>query len=143
MAIDVRALGRGMTRRCPRCGAGGLFASFFRLKERCPRCGYGFVREEGYWLGAMIVIMALTEFVFAVAFVGGMVVTWPDVPWTALLVVGVVLNVVVPIVGYPWSMTTWMGLDLTFHPLDTAEEAEAVAARAVDPTAARGPSDAS
>jgi uncharacterized protein (DUF983 family) len=128
MAIDVRALGRGMARRCPRCGSGDLFASFFRLRSRCPRCAYGFEREEGYWLGAMIVIMALTELVFAAFFVGGMVLTWPDVPWTLLLVVGVALNIIVPVFGYPWSQTTWMGLHLAFHPLEAAEEADAIAA---------------
>jgi uncharacterized protein (DUF983 family) len=127
VAISPRAFGRGVLRRCPRCGHGDLFTSFFRLRPSCPGCGFGFEREEGYWLGAMIVIMALTEFLFGVWFVGGMLVTWPDVPWTLLLVGGVVLNLVVPIAGYPWSKTTWMGLHLTFVPLDAAEEATAVA----------------
>lgn len=128
MAIDVRALGRGMLQRCPRCGARGLFESFFRLRARCPGCGYGFEREEGYWLGSMIVIMALTLVVFGTVFVGGMVLTWPDVPWDLLLVLGLVVNLLVPILAYPWSQTTWMGLDLTFHPLEASEEAEAIAA---------------
>ncbi|MEY3020322.1 MAG: hypothetical protein RLZZ272_1306 [Actinomycetota bacterium] len=131
MAIDVRALGRGMLQRCPRCGARGLFESFFRLRKRCPGCAYSLEREEGYWLGSMIVIMALTLVVFGVVVVGGMVATWPDVPWDLLLVAGVVVNVVVPVFAYPWSQTTWMGLDLTFHPLEAAEEADAIAARDV------------
>lgn len=131
MAIDVRALGRGMVQRCPRCGARGLFESFFRLRKRCPGCAYSFEREEGYWLGSMIVIMALTLVVFGVVVVGGMVATWPDVPWDLLLVAGVVVNVLVPVFAYPWSQTTWMGLDLTFHRLEAAEEADAIAARDV------------
>jgi uncharacterized protein (DUF983 family) len=129
MAIQVRALARGMRQRCPRCGATGLFRSFFGLRESCPGCGFGFVREEGYWLGAMIVVMALTEALFALWLVGGLLLTWPDVPWTLLLVGGIVLNVVVPIVAYPWSKTTWLGLHLAFVPLDAAEEAAAITAR--------------
>ena len=27
---------RGLRRRCPRCGAGRLFARWFRMAERCP-----------------------------------------------------------------------------------------------------------
>jgi uncharacterized protein (DUF983 family) len=108
--MDARALGRGMLRRCPACGAGGLFTGFFTLRERCPSCGLEFEREEGYWLGAMVVAMALVIAQFAVVFLGGLVLTWPDVPWTGLLVVTFVLNAVVPVVAYPWCKTVWMGI---------------------------------
>jgi uncharacterized protein (DUF983 family) len=144
MAIQVRALARGMLERCPRCGAKGLFRSFFGLRDSCPGCGFGFVREEGYWLGAMIVVMALTEALFALWLVGGLLLTWPDVPWTLLLVGGIVLNIVVPIVAYPWSKTTWLGLHLAFVPLDAAEEAAAITAHAAAArTSGRTGSDAS
>jgi uncharacterized protein (DUF983 family) len=121
-------LSRGLRKRCPRCGERDVWSSYFELHERCPRCGFGFEREEGYWVGAMTVIIALTEMVFGIVFVGGMVVTWPDVPWTALLVTGLVLNAVVPIVFYPWAKTTWLGLELSFTGPTATEEAESLAA---------------
>lgn len=124
----LRLLGRGAARRCPRCGARGVFASFFDLRERCPGCGLGFEREHGYWLGAMIINLAVTEGLFGIVFVGGMVVTWPDVPWTGLLVAALVLNAVVPVVFYPWSKTLWLAVDLCFNPPSVSEEADAVAA---------------
>lgn len=121
-------LSRGMRKRCARCGERDVWASFFELKDRCPRCGYLFVREDGYWVGAMTVIVVLTELVFGIAFVGGMLLTWPDVPWTGLLIAGLVLNAVVPVAFYPWSKTMWIGLDLFFSPPTAAEEAESIAA---------------
>lgn len=108
--MDIRALWRGLTRRCPVCGTGGLFTSFFKLAERCPGCDLEFEREDGYWLGAMVVAMAMVIVLFTVVFVGGMLLTWPDVPWTGLLVVTLLLNAVAPIVLYPWCMTAWMGI---------------------------------
>jgi uncharacterized protein (DUF983 family) len=108
--VDVGALGRGLVLRCPVCGSGGLFASYFTLRDRCPSCDLEFEREDGYWLGAMIIAIALVMGVFGVVFVGGMLLTWPDVPWTGLLIGTVVLNAVVPVVAYPWCKTAWMGL---------------------------------
>ena len=129
MADRLLAVRRGMVGRCPNCGARGLFAGYFTLRERCPGCGLTFEREEGYWLGAMVVNLGLTETLFGVWFVGGMLATWPDVPWMWLLVVGVAINLIVPITYYPLSKTTWMGIHLAFVPPDPAEEAAAIAAR--------------
>lgn len=106
----------GLRGRCPACGGRGVFAGLHELKETCPTCGFSFVREEGYWLGAMIVIMGLVLGLFGTWFVGGMLLTWPDVPWTALLVGGIVLNGLVPVVLYGWSKTIWVGVDLAFNP---------------------------
>jgi uncharacterized protein (DUF983 family) len=120
---------RGARGRCPRCGGGGIFASLNELHDRCPTCGLGFEREDGYWLGAMWIAISLVEVVFGVFFVGGMLLTWPDVPWTFLLVVGLVLNGLIPIVGYGWSKTVWLGIDHAFFPTTATEEAEAITAR--------------
>jgi len=52
---------RGILRQlCPRCRIGGIFrSSIFRgfpaMYDRCPACGLKFEREEGYFLGAMII----------------------------------------------------------------------------------------
>ena len=112
---------RGLRGACPHCGARGIFAGVNDLKDHCPNCRFSYVREEGYWLGAMIVIMALVIIIFGSWTVGGLLLTWPDVPWTMLTVVGVGLNIVVPFALYGWSKTIWVGLDMTFNPA-TIEE---------------------
>ncbi len=120
---------RGLRRRCARCGERDVWASFYELEDRCPTCGYLFVREDGYWVGAMTVLIVITELIFGVVFVAGMILTWPDVPWTAFLITGLVLNAAMPLLLYPWAKTTWVGLDLFFNPPSATEEAEAVTAR--------------
>lgn len=116
MAGRFAPLGRGLTLRCPRCGSRGIFASFFELEDTCPTCDYPFVREEGYWLGAMVVDIGLVELLFGAAFVGGMLLTWPDVPWNLFLVLGLAMNATLPILLYPWCKTVWMGVHTSFVP---------------------------
>jgi uncharacterized protein (DUF983 family) len=136
MAFSGQALVRGMTNRCARCGARSIFRTFYTLNATCRDCGMRFERESGEWTGALIVIIAFTEILFALWLGLGLWFTWPDVPWTALLVGGIVLNLVVPILFYPWSQSVWIGLHYAFVPLDATEEAEAIAALSADE---RGP----
>ena len=133
MAFSGKALGRGMLNRCARCGTGGIFRSYYRLHPTCRACGMRFERESGEWTGALMIIIAFTEILFAIWFGLGMWLTWPDVPWTLLLVGGIALNLLVPVLFYPWSQSVWIGLHFSFVPLDAAEEADAIAALASDP----------
>jgi Protein of unknown function (DUF983) len=88
------------------------------MVERCPGCGLRFEREEGYWVGGMIVNFAVTEVAFVVVFASGLAVSWPDVPWVSLTVVAVAVNAVVPLIFYPFSKTLWMALDVLLHRMD-------------------------
>jgi uncharacterized protein (DUF983 family) len=141
MGFDARALARGLRNRCARCGGRTIFRSYYRLHPTCGVCGMRFERESGEWTGALMIIMAFTELLFAVWFGVGMWLTWPAVPWTLLLVGGIALNLVIPVLLYPWSQAVWIGLHYSFVPLDAAEEAAAItalAAHRVDAAGAAG-----
>lgn len=114
-------LGRALRRRCPRCAAREIFRSYFELREHCPSCGLRFEREQGYWVGSMIIVTTITFALFILFLVGGMLVTWPDVPWGWLLGITIAINLVVPIVAYSRAKTIWSALDLSWHPLEPAE----------------------
>ena len=116
-------LGRGLRKKCPVCASGGIFDSWFKLKDRCPRCGYEFTREEGYWVSAIIVNVGVIQTMFIVLFIVVVIATAPDVEWGPLLLVGGVMNVIFPIFFYPFSKTVWMAIDLYVHPLDAVERA--------------------
>lgn len=110
---------RAVRRRCPVCGAKGIFSGWFTLRPRCPGCNFSFEREEGYWVGAMIANIAAAEGLFALLLIGGILLTYPDVPWTAITIGGAAVMVLLPVVFYPLSKTLWLWVDLAFiHPLD-------------------------
>jgi uncharacterized protein (DUF983 family) len=53
-----------LLQNCPRCHAGkiyptSIFRGFPKMNEECPVCHLWFEREEGYFLGAMIVDYAI------------------------------------------------------------------------------------
>jgi uncharacterized protein (DUF983 family) len=109
---------RALRKRCPRCGSRGIFRTFGELHETCPGCGLRFEREPGYWIGAMIVNTTVTFALLLVVLVGGMVVFWPDVPWTALFIATVVVAGATPILFHPLSRTIWMAIEMSYHPVD-------------------------
>jgi uncharacterized protein (DUF983 family) len=106
---------RGLRKRCPRCGTKGIFTSWSKLVPACPSCGLVFEREEGYWVGAIIVNTAVTETTFFLLFIGTILITMPDVAWGPLLGVALGTNAIVPIWFYPRSKTLWVAIDNYFH----------------------------
>lgn len=112
------ALLRGALKRCPRCGGGGLFTSWFKLKSRCPSCDLDFDREPGWWIGAIIMNTGVAQVLFF-AYMGlSLWLTWPEVPWVGLTVGAAVLMVAFPVFFYPFSKTIWLGVDLLLHQMD-------------------------
>ncbi|MPZ69140.1 MAG: DUF983 domain-containing protein [Actinobacteria bacterium] len=112
----ITAVARGLRKRCPRCGGKGIFRSWGQLKDACPTCGYTFVREEGYWVGAVIVNTAVAMVSFFVLFIGTILLTLPDIPWALLLGIALGSMGLIPVVFYPTSKTLWMSLHVHFNP---------------------------
>jgi uncharacterized protein (DUF983 family) len=117
----MRSLGRALLARCPVCGEKRVWATFGDMVEECPSCGYRFSREEGYWVGGLIIAMAFVLILFFVVFVGGMLLFWPDVPWNGLLLVSLVVIGGAPFALYRQSKTLWVWLDQRVHPYDPSE----------------------
>ncbi|MGZ5384100.1 MAG: DUF983 domain-containing protein [Acidimicrobiia bacterium] len=113
-----RLLGRALRRRCPRCGQARLFRRWITMVLDCPRCGHHFEREQGYWLGAVTVNTAITFGLFIVLGISIMALTWPEVPWSGLLIVTLVFNGLFPVWFYPFSKTIWVALDLAVRPTE-------------------------
>lgn len=117
-------IGRALRRACPRCGA-PVFNSYFKMKEYCLRCGVAFEREPGYWVGAVIINTAVVFATFIVVLVGATLLTWPDVPWPWVFAVTIGANLLIPILFYPLSKTVWAALEMSWHPHEPQELADA------------------
>ncbi|MEN3316067.1 MAG: hypothetical protein V7605_2301 [Acidimicrobiaceae bacterium] len=117
-------IGRGLTKRCPLCGSGGLYTGWFRMRDRCPGCGYRFEREEGFFLGAYVINLGVTE---GLVLLGGIVpciillATDPEASVIPVLIVSLVLAVIAPMVFYPFSRTLWSAIDLIIRPQGAKE----------------------
>ena len=113
--------GRALRLRCPACGGGPLYTSWFTMVPRCPGCELRLEREEGYFLGAMLLNLVVAEGLFIVGFAAALVLTWPRPPWNLLTWVSLVAVVLFPLALYPLSRTVWLALDLLVHPVQAEE----------------------
>lgn len=123
----MRMLGRGLLKRCPICGGGKLFSRWFRMKERCPTCGYLFEREEGFFLGAYVINLAVAQGAVILLAVVPLIVRLaqdPDASIAPFLVGGLIGAIVAPMVFYPWSKTIWTAFDLMLRPVSVEEPAD-------------------
>jgi uncharacterized protein (DUF983 family) len=114
-------LSRALRLRCPACGAGGLFASWFSMRPVCLGCGLVLEREQGYFLGAVMFNLVAAELLFAGGLVAVLLVSWPNPPWDALWIGSMVGMVAAPLLLYPFSKTLWLAFDLLFRPVQAHE----------------------
>ena len=115
--LTPRALALG---RCPRCGEGRVFSSGIMgalgaMNPACSVCGLRFLREAGYFLGAMYVSYALGVLtVLPVATVLAIVVEW-SLP--VVLVIAVLQTLVSVPVFLRFSRILWLHVDFAIDPV--------------------------
>jgi Na+/H+ antiporter NhaB len=77
----------------------------------CPACGLRFEKEEGGFLGAMVLNYALAIGLWVVVLAVVLAFTVPDVPVGWLLVASAIVLIGVPLWFYPRSKTTWAAVE--------------------------------
>jgi uncharacterized protein (DUF983 family) len=112
-------LGQALRGRCPRCDRGAVFTSGLpgivgAMNETCPNCGVRFLRESGYFLGAMYVSYGLGVLtVLPVAVLLAVVLHWS-------LAVVLVISLVQTLISVPlflrYSRVIWLYLDQAIDP---------------------------
>jgi uncharacterized protein (DUF983 family) len=122
-------VGRGIRKRCARCGTKVGFRRYFKLPDRCSGCGYKFDREEGFFTGVYLVNYGITAAVLVASIFGFILYTVATDGGGSTLVflgIGFAVAIVLPIWFYPRAATIWASLNLLMHPLEPEEEADAV-----------------
>ncbi len=117
-----RLLGRGLLRRCPLCGGGRLFETFFRVRPRCPRCNFPIHREEGHWLGAIGINTIVTFTLLFVTMVVSFLLTIDDRRAAAVFVPCFVVAGLTPVLFFGSSHTLWSAIDLAMRPVEPSDD---------------------
>jgi hypothetical protein len=81
------------------------------MRTACPRCEWRFEKEEGGYLGAMVLNYVVAIGLWLVILVVGLILTLPDVPVLALTLVSVTVLVLVPLAFFPRSKTIWAAVE--------------------------------
>jgi uncharacterized protein (DUF983 family) len=117
-----RVLARGILRRCPLCGGGQCFNSFFLVKERCPRCNFPLQREEGHWIGAIGMNTVVSFGLLLVTFIVIFVLTWNDRNAALVFIAGFSVAGLTPVLFFGPSQTLWSAVYLLMHPPQPADD---------------------
>jgi uncharacterized protein (DUF983 family) len=98
------AVGRGLRLRCPVCGIGRLFVSFWRMREACTECGVSYAREA-VWLGSMDINLTLSLLLIL-----GAVPFLPELGLRRELLVLGLAAVLIPAALFRFVRGVWMAL---------------------------------
>ncbi len=113
---------RSLRLRCPHCGGGHIFESFFKLKAHCPTCGLRLERGEGdYFVGAYLFNLIAVELILFFCVCGFVYITWPNPPWNIITPVTATLVLAGCVLCYPFAKITWLAVDIAIRPLSPEE----------------------
>jgi uncharacterized protein (DUF983 family) len=106
----AQIVARGLTNRCPNCGARTLFKSgtLFQVNDACPACGLRINRDndEGFYLGSLSLNYGVTLVGFLVPV--GLLAFFKVIGTTTAIVLAAVGAIAVPILLYRPSRSWWL-----------------------------------
>jgi uncharacterized protein (DUF983 family) len=114
---------RALRLRCPRCGARGIWQSWFRMKHACPTCGQVFERGEShdFFIGAYLINLVVAESSAVVVAAAMWIALGSRVSFNVLWGASMVLAVIMPVIFYPFSRELWLAFDLHFRPIEAGD----------------------
>ena len=107
----VAALTRGIRKRCHRCGESDTFLTWFHSRTLCPECGLRWEKEEGGFLGAMVINYSVATAGWLTLLLMVLIATVPDVPVAPLLIASCVVLVTLPLWFYPRAKMLWAAVE--------------------------------
>lgn len=105
----VNLLGRCLMLRCPVCGRASIVESPFQIRHHCAACRALFKREDGFFVGAIMANVMVTEFVILVVFLISLpLFSFDDRAVVRLLII---IALLFPLAFYHHSWSMWLGFD--------------------------------
>jgi uncharacterized protein (DUF983 family) len=117
-------LWRGFWRRCPQCGARGIFETWFKVRPRCPRCNFPLQREEGFWIGGIGMNTVVTFGLVGISLLVSFIVTWEDRRGVAVFVPAFAVAAIVPLAFFGSSLSLWSAMHLAMTPVQPEDEVD-------------------
>lgn len=98
-----------MALRCPVCGEASIVQKPFYIKHHCSTCHAIFKREDGFFVGAILVSVVTTELIILVVCFFALLVLGAG--YDRVLILLFALAVVFPLAFYHHSWSVWLGFD--------------------------------
>lgn len=105
----LKTLTRGLRLRCPVCGESNVFRAPFQVRHDCPACRALFQREAGFFVGAIMLNVVVTEGAVMLAF--GLCLLVLGGSDTLTLPVLFAVALLFPVLFYHHSWSLWLAGD--------------------------------
>jgi hypothetical protein len=111
---------RSLRLRCPACGRSRIIDRPFRIKHHCPNCCSLFKREEGFFVGAILANVMMTEFVILATCIIWLMLIGSD--YETVLAGLFIVALLFPVAFYHHSWSFWLGFDYLIESLPKYEK---------------------
>jgi uncharacterized protein (DUF983 family) len=105
----ISTLLRCLRLRCPVCGLSSIVQSPFKIKHHCPSCDTLFMREAGFFVGAILVNVVTTELFILAIYIVCLVLI--GVSYQLILTTLFAAALLFPVAFYHHSWSIWLGFD--------------------------------
>jgi uncharacterized protein (DUF983 family) len=105
----TRTLLRCLRLHCPVCGQSSIVQRPFKIKHHCPMCNALFMREEGFFVGAILINVIATEIVILKIYLICLVLI--ELNYQLVLTILFITALLFPIAFYHHSWSIWLGFD--------------------------------
>lgn len=95
--------------RCPVCGQSSVFRRHFQVRHHCPSCLALFQREDGFFVGAIVVNIITTELLVIVLYLACLLVIGSR--YQLMLTILFIFGMLFPIAFYHHSWSVWLSFD--------------------------------
>lgn len=94
---------------CPACGRSSIVKKPFQIKHRCDSCQVYFKREEGFFVGAILINVVTTELAILVTYFMSMAVIGSY--YQLVIALLLVIALAFPVAFYHHSWSLWLTFD--------------------------------
>jgi ribosomal protein S27AE len=106
---------RSLLLRCPACGESSILKKPFQIRHHCPQCRSLFKREEGFFVGAILANVMMTEFVIIVTCLIWLLLIGSN--YETVLAGLFVVALIFPVAFYHHSWSFWLAFDYLIESL--------------------------
>jgi len=116
----VKTIGRALRLRCPACGNSSIIQKPFHIKHHCDRCRSLFKREEGFFVGAILMNVVMSELIILVVCFFALLVLGAN--YDDVLKVLFAVAILFPILFFHHSWSLWLAFDYLIESLPKYEK---------------------
>lgn len=115
-------IGRALRLKCPRCGAGKLFAGWFQMQSDCEHCQLLYEKAPGYFLGSAYINYAITAIMITVLYLAlHFRIGYSNKELAGPLALFCILF---PLFSFRYARALWLAMDTYFDRSESEKQSE-------------------